>query len=231
MIAATERSHFWHVPRRRLLRALIGAALGAEPGPVLDVGCGTGSLVTELRGDGIDAYGVDPYATERDLPPATFAAGTVDALPYPHARFGLVGLFDVLEHVEEAPALSEAARVLQPGGVLIVSVPAFAWLWGPRDELAGHLRRYSRRSLIDCLHEAGFHVERVIGYQALLLPLLLLQRWRARGAAAEAISPEDHPPRWLNAVLRGLNQMEVSLPSRLRPPLGSSLIAIARKPQ
>jgi SAM-dependent methyltransferase len=230
LIAATEERHFWHAPRRTLLRRLVRDALRGSAAPVLDIGCGTGALVRALREDGIGAHGVDAFAARHGLPAEGLHAGTVDALPFDDASFGLVGLFDVLEHVEEAPALREAARVLQPGGTLLVTVPAYRWLWGPRDEVAGHLRRYHRAQLVDVLSTAGFRVERVFGYQAALLPLLLWQRLRSRRRGATAVAREDSPLPLINAMLRGINAAEVRLPAPLRPPFGSSLVAIAHRP-
>ena len=232
VIADHEEHHFWHDPRRRLLLRTIAGAHPAGTGPLLDVGCGTGSLVTALLRQGYDAKGIDPWAHARKLPAASFQPGTVCDLPWPDETFASVCAFDVLEHVDEPSALIAMRRVHRPGGALFVSVPAHAILWSPRDDRAGHLRRYSRASLRRALADAGYQVERIFGFQFLLLPALIASRLLAKGLGTTAqIDREDGPSPPMNAVLRGINLAEVSLGRLLRPPTGSSLIAVSRKRQ
>jgi hypothetical protein len=120
--------------------------------------------------------------------------------------------------------------VLQPGGWLFVSVPAHPWLWSARDTLAGHRRRYSRRLLRERVTAAGFEVERMFGYQALLLPLLAAARAWSRLRGGDSTAHEDRPRRWLNALLLAINHLEVAAGRACRPPTGSSLVLVARKP-
>lgn len=229
VIAEREAGHFWHAPRRRLLLDTIARTFPPGHGPFLDIGCGTGALVAALLDAGHDAYGLDPWAGHRGLPPARYRSGGVERIPWSDGSFAAVGLFDVLEHVEEVPALGEVARVLRPGGLLFVSVPACAWLWGPRDVQAGHLRRYTRAGLRQTLERAGFAVQRMFGYQCALLPLLVASRlWARWHGDLAGVVQEDRPGRLANAVLRWINQGEVALPAWLRPPVGSSLGAVAR---
>lgn len=229
-IAAHEDTHFWHAPRRRLLRAVLRRHLSSGDGPILDAGCGTGALVRALVDEGFDAYGVDPWAGARDLPQDRFTVGALDALPFESGRFAAVCLFDVLEHVSEPTALAELRRVLRPGGRLFVAVPAGRWLWGPRDEAAGHLRRYSRRSLSLALRTSGFDVAELFGFQALLLPVFTAARvWARCRGDVRMLDHEDHPGALTNAILRAVNELEVGLPRALRPPVGSSLIGVFRR--
>ena len=230
VIAASEKAHFWHAPRRYLLLAVLRRYSVSVPGPILDVGCGTGTLVNTLVDEGFDAYGVDPWAEERGLPRDRFTVAELDTLPFTTARFSAACLFDVLEHVEEATSLAEIRRVLRPGGWLFVSVPAYMCLWGPRDEAAGHRRRYSRKSLSRALEGNGFDVVGLFGFQALLLPAFAAARAWGRWLGDEtALEHEDRPGRIANGILRLINEMEVRLPWALRPRVGSSLIGICRR--
>lgn len=232
-ITQVEQGHFWHAPRRRLLMRLVEQQLSASAdGDVLDVGCGSGRFVQALRERGHDAYGVDPHDCAATSNEGWFALGLAESLPFASGRFTLVTALDSLEHVDDAKALHEIARVLRPGGRLVASVPAHDWLWSARDVRAGHLRRYDRARLRQRVHDAGFEITQVSGYQFFLLPLLAASRlWQpgrvARGAGT--LAEEDWPSAPLNSVLRLVNDCEVALARWLPMPTGSSLIVVARK--
>ena len=200
-----------------------------KAGALLDVGCGTGSLVRTLLASGYDARGIDPFAREFGLPEPAFIRGDLERLPWEDGAFATVCAFDVLEHVDEDAALREMVRILRPGGLMLVSVPAHRALWGPRDDAAGHLRRYSRRTLRAALTRHGLDVQHLFGFQFVLLPLLLVSRWTSRWRAREQ-TREDNPGVVVNALLRSINAAEVRFGRALRPPTGSSLFAVARKP-
>ncbi|MFL6592301.1 MAG: class I SAM-dependent methyltransferase [Luteimonas sp.] len=229
IIAKGEAGHFWYGPRRALLLETIGRRL--VPGArIVDVGCGTGGLVGALRDHGHAACGVDPWAARRGLDPAHFHVGQAEAIPLPDASVEAATAFDVLEHADDALALHELHRVLAPGGHLFLSVPAHAWLWSTRDALAGHRRRYTRAMLRQRVGAAGFAVERLFGYQFLLLPLFAASRAWSRLRGRIDTRGEDAPGRIANALLLAVNRLEVALGRWGRPPTGSSLVLVARKP-
>lgn len=230
MIREVERWHYWHEPRRRLLVDLIREQV--KPGArILDVGCGTGYFCEVLEQAGYVPFGVDPWADRTGLDKVRFRTATAELLPWANAEFDMVCALDMLEHVDDRQALSEMFRVLCPSGVLLVSVPAHWWLWGSRDELAGHRRRYQRRTLRNLLRNAGFATKHIFGFQFALFPLFVLSRiWQRWRGGALQVEREDRPGTAVNAILREINRAEVRLGRLLRPPTGSSLIAIARKP-
>ena len=229
-ISDVEVWHFWHEPRRRLLLDTVQPLL--KPGArVLDVGCGTGTFCRHLAQAGYSAHGVDPWADRLEGDHDLFQSGVAECLPSGDEEFDVVCALDLLEHVDDERAASEAYRVLIPGGAFLVSVPAFPFLWSERDRVAGHRRRYGRRSLRALLCAAGFQVERLFGFQFLLLPLLVLNRTlRSRTEGRARVAGEDRPNRHLNVAMRAINRAEVTLGRWVRPPFGSSLIAVARKP-
>jgi SAM-dependent methyltransferase len=229
LIAEGEATHFWYGPRRALLLDTIAAAGLAAGSRVLDVGCGTGGMVRALLERGYDARGVDPWALRSGLDPARHAVGQAEAIPVGDGSADALCAFDVLEHADDALALAEFARVLAPGGRLFVSVPAHAGLWSARDTLAGHRRRYSRRMLRQRVADAGFEVERLFGYQCLLLPLLAASRVLARLRGRDDTHAEDRPGAAVNAALLAINRCELAIGRALRPPTGSSLVLVARR--
>lgn len=230
LIARRERTHYWHAPRHRLLLDTVAKSRLAPGTRILDVGCGTGALVEALRQHGFVAEGLDPWAGESRLEQDHFKSGQAESIPWPDASFGAACAFDVLEHTDDRCALAELFRILTPGGSLFISVPAYDWLWSTRDVLAGHRRRYTRTLLRRRVEESGFEVERLFGYQFLLLPLLAISRFAARLRARQDTSSEDDPGTFLNSILRVVNSAETSMGRRWRPPFGSSLVLVARKP-
>ena len=158
-------------PRHELReRFLLGLFLSAEPGPnVLNVGAGQGSFSRLLEGRGFAVMSTDvsPAAcrvlAEQVLGPV--AQADVTSLPFADSTFDAVVLGEVIEHVEDdVRALSEARRVLRPGGVAAISVPAHPTWFGRSDEWAGHKRRYTRGSLLRACARAELGVARCIGW-------------------------------------------------------------------
>lgn len=230
-----ETWHFWFVGRRELVTRALDRIPGPAQGSVhLDIGCGTGRLVRQLREQGRTAIGFDLVAdrlrANHHPGDGPLVAGSTTSLPARSAIADTVTLLDVLEHVPDRRALGEAHRVLRAGGHVIATVPACPWLWSTRDEAAGHLRRYRRSGFVRLLRESGFEVERVNHYQFLLFPAVLLSRLLARLLpAVEGV--EERPLPRFNRLLTRLTLLEVALSDRIRWPWGSSLVAVCRKPE
>ena len=152
-----------HALRERLLLDLF---LSASPGPrVLDAGAGQGSMSTRLEQLGFEVTSTDVSAPAVELLRRRLNGdvkrATVTELPFADGSFDAAVLGEVLEHVEDdRAAAAEVARVLRPGGVLALSVPADPKLYGPSDEWAGHVRRYSRGALLEVCTAAGLNVQR-----------------------------------------------------------------------
>ncbi|MCH8978845.1 MAG: class I SAM-dependent methyltransferase, partial [Armatimonadetes bacterium] len=143
-----EDHYWWFVSRRRLALALIKRFANSNE-RILDVGSGTGAVLTELQELGW-ASGLDfsplavKFCQDRELP--NLMVGNAEAIPMRSATIDTVVSLDTLEHfADDEAAVSEIARVLRPGGVLVLNVPAFKWLWGPHDVALMHHRRYTKR--------------------------------------------------------------------------------------
>jgi len=231
-----EDTYWWFVGRRQLVRQLLQRHVHDARARVLDAGCGTGGTMKELTGQG-ELYGCDfsPVALSfcRRRGFARLAAGDITALPYANHSFRAVISCDVLEHLaDDRAGLREMLRVLEPGGTLIVTVPAHRFLWSEHDEALSHLRRYSARELRRLLQEAGAEVVKlspvVVAAFAPILAFRLLQRLHPKQPGKPRTDLRVLSP-WLNNLLIGALTLENWLLRYVNLPVGTSLVAVARK--
>jgi SAM-dependent methyltransferase len=236
LMDAVEDRMWWY----RSLHGHALAALAALPprARVLDAGCGTGGFLARLRAARPDLalFGLDyaDVAARRaaDKAGAGVAAGSIDALPFQDAHFDAVVSLDVLCHesVREADALAEFRRVLKPGGLLLLNLPAHAWLHSAHDLRVRTARRYERAEVSRKLEAAGFGATLPRHWNSLLLPLMVVQRRVVRRAPDAPSDVQPYPP-WLDASLGAVCQAEAALMrAGLRFPLGGSILATARRP-
>lgn len=227
-----EDRYWWFVGRRRIALQLFDRFVSS--GKFLDLGCGTGVVLAELnkRGEG---YGLDmsplalQFCRKRGLERLLRGDGT--ALPLRTDSFQAIVGLDVFEHIDDdRKAFSEAHRSLAPGGVLVLSVPAFQSLWGPHDVALMHFRRYRKAQLQEKLVQAGFKIERLSYSVFLLFPIVVLVRMFEKRKKGPAKASLVDLPHWANKLLIGIQSFESWLISKVDLPWGSSLIAIARKP-
>ena len=218
----------------RTLHARLVANLAGVGGTVLDAGCGTGGFLAALgrARPTLIRHGLehDPQAAVRAgrKSGAFVLCGDVNAMPYADAMFDAVISADVLCHEAVHPprALAEMARVLRPGGTVLINMPAYAWLMSAHDRRVHNARRVTAPLLRDWLGQAGFTGLSVGYWNTLLLPLMIAQRkLRARGGASSDVAP--FPP-WLDATFHAITAAERHLPFPL--PAGGSILACAHRP-
>ena len=232
-----EDDHWWFVARRDLAcRALRRFAPVARP-RLLDVGCGTGGTLDAVRAlsepSGID---LEPLALElcRERGHRRLALASATALPFADATFEAALALDVLEHIpDDAAAAREMARILAPGGIAIVTVPAYQSLWSRHDIALFHQRRYRAPQMRRLLEDAGLKVERLTYTVSLLFPIAwAVRRLQRLALPADAPAKADAMPTApvLNALLVGLLRMESAAALKVSIPFGLTILAIARKP-
>lgn len=230
-----EDRHWWFTGRRRIVAAMIHRLGLPADARILDAGCGTGGNLAMLAGFGevigaeYDA-GAAALARARGVCPVV-CAGLPDAMPFAPQAFRLVTLLDVLEHLDDDRAsLRTLGGLLAPGGNLLLTVPAFPFLWGPHDEQHHHRRRYRAAGLRAVIEAAGLRLRWLSYYNSALFPAVaavrLLHRALPRGEVGGELAL---PPAPVNRLLETLFAAERHLLGRLRLPVGVSLIVLAEK--
>lgn len=236
-----EHRHWWFVGRRRTFLHLMASYLERMEAPrILDVGCGTGANMEGFAGFG-DLFGMDvsmaaiKYARHKGC--SLFQADVM-RIPFKNDSFDVITAFDVIEHIEDdLAALKEICRACKIGGITVFAVPAFEFLWGEHDELAHHLRRYTRKKLEALVLESGFEIEKISYNNSFLFPIGVVFRYVKRFLR---ILKEDKEirsdftstaPAIVNPVLREIYAFEGKLLKYLDFPFGLTIICVCRKPQ
>lgn len=234
-IIAQEDNHWWFSARRAISAYLL-SRLTLPPNPrILDAGCGGGGNLPLLSGYGSQLYAFEmddtarAHAAARRLAPVE-EGSLPDAIPFGDTRFDLITLFDVLEHVEDdAAALAALAARLDPGGYLLLTVPAFPELYGPQDELHHHHRRYRWDGLRGKLAQAGFDIEFMNYWNILLFPIAVLVRLKERLLPGRQAFGLNTPPPFINRLLFHVVALERFILPRITLPFGLSMMVVARK--
>lgn len=236
LMDAAEERMWWY----RALHARVLDTLARRPGPagaVLDAGCGTGGLLSRLATMGRPLVGLDfnPEAARRAAAKsgARTVAGDANRLPFADNAFAALTSCDVLCHraVDPAAALAEFRRVLVPGGTLVLNLPAYDWLHSAHDARVHNERRFTAGSARTMVAAAGFAAIEARYWNALLLPLMILQRKVLRSDAAHDSSDVAPFPPWLDATLHGVTAAERALARLgLRYPAGGSILLVATRP-
>ena len=243
-----EDRHAWFAGRTRAIQKYLDAEVGPHrPGEqrlVLDIGSGAGNMAHHLAHYG-HVIGIDynprplAVAAQRGL---DVCQGWGDVLPFADNSIDLVALLDTVEHVpDELRMLAECARVLKPGGKLIVTTPAFMWLWSYNDDINNHQRRYTAFGLQQKLEVCGLHVKRMSYNNFFLFPLVAGIRL-LRPESPDLDSPhltedadvyqvEMEPiPEPANTALHAVYWLEAEILQRTSLPFGISILCVAEKP-
>ena len=231
-----EDTHWWYAGMRSITDALLRTCRADRRwGDVLDAGCGTGGTLCRLpesaRGVGID-FSPDALELCRERGLTRLARASVEHVPFADSSFDIVVSSDVVYHTgvsDDVAALREFCRVLRPGGIAVVRVPAYDWLRSAHDAAVHTRHRYTRTELRGKLAAAGFEVVRVTYANSLLFPLALVKRL-LEGRLIRA-SSELQSSSWLLQMLGSIALgIEARLVSRADLPWGLSVIDVGRKP-
>ena len=222
-----EDAHWWMKSRFCLLdRAMKNLPARAR---VLEIGCGTGVNLRYLQkryAARLEALvGTDPLAEEKSVNGIAIWKDPPKDKP-----FDLILLMDVLEHVDDPLSLLRELRgLLRPGGWILITVPAFQWLWTSYDEMIHHKKRYSIADLKTALRQEHFDTREIFFLFSALFPLFVMQRLLVKCALA---SPRTFKPAssWVNALLFGITWVEIHSWMAHNRWFGSSLVAFSQRP-
>jgi SAM-dependent methyltransferase len=229
-----EKSYWWYRARADIIEHILARRISSRDMQILNVGCGTGLISQRLSRFGFPA-GIDlssealAFCARNQLDLLTQADGVY--LPFRDQSFDACLALDVLEHIEnDALALAEMARVVRPDGIVIITVPAFKWMWSKMDDL-GHLRRYSIEEFKELLGQAGLSPALLTYYNFFLFPLAVLQRLMERISRRDVTSENFIPslPRIVNELFYLIFKWERTWIEHIRFPFGLSILALAKK--
>lgn len=252
-----EQQHWWFCARRNIIVDLIRR--GLTQGKILDVGCGTGFILEKLQadyGEIYEAWGMDSAATaiafcdQKKL--VRVRQGQLDCPEghdLPPNYFDLITFLDVIEHIEQDLAILLAAKpYLQRQGQVLITVPAYQFLWSEHDQVHHHQRRYNKADLQQLLTQAGYEILFISYFNTLLFPPIAMIRQAKRltqsllsmvtrfgwssplaNFSQSQASDTKITSAWINQMLYEVFNWERKMISRLAMPFGVSLICLARK--
>lgn len=181
-MAQEQTEHWWFKARREILEQALFSLNLTPDSKILEAGCGPGGNLNLLAKFGdVSAVEMDDFArnfARKHTPNLPILKGWLpDNMPFPDKSFDLICLFDVLEHIEnDKEALVKLGQLLKEGGKIILSIPAFQWLYGPHDKAHHHFRRYNEKEIRYKAHDAGLKVNYLNFFNSFLFPLVLLSR-------------------------------------------------------
>jgi SAM-dependent methyltransferase len=231
-MAALDQRHWWYRARREVIAALIRRRIFPEPGGrILEVGCGTGHNLSMLGEFGsVDALEIDETArslAETRLGKAILSAPLPELSGIPQRHYDLVAAFDVVEHIaDDKGAIASMAKLLKPGGKLVLTVPAHQWMWSAHDVVNHHQRRYSKTGLKRLIDGSPLKLEAIGYFNSLLFPVAIADRFASRLRGKEDANL-SLPPEPLNQALERVFAAERALIGRVPLPPGLSLFAVA----
>jgi SAM-dependent methyltransferase len=241
LMFAQEERHWWYVGMRRISAALLERypprieGAGGRPLEILDAGCGSGGMTRYLQTFG-NVTGIDlapealALAKQRRLP--RLARSSVGALPFLDGSFDIVTSFDVLYHLnvnDDRAALADIHRVLRPGGIALIRLPAFDWIRGAHDEVVHTRHRYTKDELSAKLEDAGFRLEHATYANFLLFPLAPVKRYLEHRQGSHEATDLWRPPAPINRLLADLLSLEALAAREMGLPWGLSVFAVARR--
>lgn len=236
-----EQRHFWHTGRKKIILDVLRRHIAnLTDCRMLEIGCGNGNILAYLKDNGVNIEGGDifidglRFCRQRSKSTHLYQLDIV-SLPFQNS-FEIIGIFDVLEHIEnDMIALSEINSALIPGGSLILTVPAYQFLWSPFDKGVGHKRRYGTRDIRAKLENSGFIVKKMSFYVFFAFPIIAAIRLinkvlpdnNKKQKIETAMEANTIPV--INGVFLGLLRLEMILMRYFNLPFGSSLLVLAEK--
>ena len=229
-----DAEHWWFVARREILQDQIASLRLPKSARILEAGAGPGGNLAMLSQFGrLEAFELDEgagrIASERsgiDVLPGALP----DDINYAPRSFDLIVALDVIEHIEaDRESVQALAELLQPGARMLITVPAYGWLWSEHDNRHHHKIRYTRPMVRKLAENAGLKIEKCSYFNTLLLPLIVGIRLLKKIFGVTDRPDDAMPGPAVNAMLRRIFSAERHLLRYLSMPIGVSILCIARR--
>ena len=237
-MAAIENRHWWFAGRRKIIKSIL-SQMEWPPNPeILEIGCGTGGNLDLLASFGeVNAMEMDERARElarqKTGDRVRIKSGHCpDNIPFEGGKFDLICLFDVLEHIErDEETLLVIEKMLKPDGFVLITVPAYQWLWSVHDDFLHHKRRYTAGLLRQKLRNSGLHIKRLTYFNILLFPLAVIARLFDAVSGKSRASGSSVPRSPLNRFLEKVFSLEAGILNHANLPFGVSILMVLEHEQ
>lgn len=232
-MAETESTHWWFVGRRAIIASIMERLGLAKSSSILEVGCGTGGNLLMLGAFGkVSAMEMDgqarAIASVKTESQYDIRAGSCpEEIPFQGQLFDLICMFDVLEHIEpDSETLIAIKRMLAKNGRILITVPAYRWLWSAHDDYLHHRRRYTATELRRKLMAAGLRPLKMSYFNTILFPFAAVMRLKDRLLGSASAAGSRVPPAPINTVLTRVFAAERFLLGRFDLSFGVSLLCV-----
>lgn len=227
-----EEKHWWHKAKRELCKKIVAKYF--KGGKIVDIGCGTGKNVEAFSKFG-EIWGIDnsdealKYCRDyRKL--KNVKKGEAEKTGLRTSSFDLVTLLDVLEHTDDTKTLKEIHRILKKDGLLLITVPAYQWIWSQWDVVLHHRRRYTKSKLEDLLKKNGFEIVYGSYFQSfLVLPVYIVRKLKSLIKSKDYGSDFRIGNSFINKSLLGLSKFERDVVLKHGVPFGLSIVVLSKK--